>query len=397
MSYLFEILCVDAHHATVLQESSNLLHALLANGTLWKSPQLLENSTIVDNGFSTSVEKLDIDLGQDSLLRRSFLIKCTGDYERAERVRLPICQYLKSQGFEFIYIIQDEVSEYIAQQIYPSINKVENRLRKYIIKFFITKLGPNWWETTADAEMKKKASQRKNNETAFGPTTENKVYLIDFGELGKIVYQQSSGYISREDIIRKVLGMEENVEAITKIKNELQSNYTKFFKETFKDQNFQQDWEELESLRHKVAHNNLFTDEDRLKAEKLTTSLLKTIDEANSRIDEIVFSNDDLETIKSNIIEVSAPYQPITEEDLIRQLRLREEYYSRTNGFVGLESFVKNHLGLQGYDIATSYRTINALASEGKLMVYHVDGPKGFPVAAVKLNGLNIAHDGPSN
>src|SRR2546421_5301638 len=188
MSYLFEILCVDAQNATVLQEAQNIVHVLLANATLWKAAKLLENSAnmrIEDEGLSISVEKLDIDLTQDSLLRKSFLIKCMGEYEKLERIRLPICQYLKSQGFEYIYVIQDEISEYIAQQIYPSINRVENRLRKYIIKFFITKLGPNWWETTADAEMKKKASQRKNNETIFGPTTDNKIYLIDFGELGK--------------------------------------------------------------------------------------------------------------------------------------------------------------------------------------------------------------------
>jgi hypothetical protein len=387
MSYTFEILCVDAQNATVLQEASNIVYSLLANATLWRSPKLLENSAIEDNGLSVSVEKLDIDLTRDSLLRRSFLIKSIADYERLEQIRLPMCEYLKSQGFEYIYILQDEVSEYIAQQIYPSINKVENRLRKYIIKFFITKLGPNWWEITADAEMKKKANLRKNNETEFGPTTDNKIYLIDFGELGKIVYQQSSGYLSREDIIGKVLEMENNVEAIVKIKDELQTNYTKFFKETFKDQNFQQQWQELEKLRHKVAHNNLFTDEDRVSAEELTTFLLKTIDEANSKIDEIVFSTDDLETIKSNIVEVSDPYKLITEEELTDHLRLREEYYSRTNGFVGLESFVKSYLGLKGYDFTASYTMINNLSKEDKLTVYHVDGPNGFPVAAVKLNG----------
>lgn len=392
MSYSFEILCVDAQNATVLQEAQNIAHVLLANATLWKAAKFLDSPTnigIEDEGLSASVEKLDIDLDQDSLLRRSFLIRCLGEYEKLERIRLPLCQYLKSQGFEFIYIIQDEISEYIAQQIYPNINRTENRLRKYIIKFFITKLGPNWWETTADAEMKKKASQRKNNETVFGPTTENKIYLIDFGELGKIVYQQSSGYISREDIIRKVLEMEDKPEAVAKIKEELQSNYTKFFKETFKDQNFQQQWEALEKLRHKVAHNNLFTNEDLLTAQNLSESLLNIIDEANSKIDEIVFSSDDLETIKSNIIEVSDPYKVITEDELLNHLKLREEYYSRTNGFVGRENFVRNYLGLKGYDFKASYTTLNNLSKEGKISIYHVDGPNGFPVAALKSNGAH--------
>jgi hypothetical protein len=388
MADTFEILCVDAQNATVLLEAPNVIHALLANSTLWQSSQLTgcpPDLEINDQDLHLSVEKLDIDLTKDSLLRRSFLIRCTGTYNRVERIRLPLCKYLKSQGFEFIYVIKDEVSEYIAQQIYPSINKVENRLRKYIIKFFITKLGPNWWEVTADSEMKKKASQRRNNETVFGPETiDNKVYLIDFGELGKIVYQQSSGYLSREDIIRKVLELGNSPEAVEKIKLELQSNYTKFFKETFKDQNFQQQWEEIEKLRHKVAHNNLFTDEDSQNSKQLYESILKTIEEADSKIDKIVFSTDDLETIKSNIIEVSDPYKIITEEELTDQLKKREEYYSRTNGFVGLTSFIKNHLGLLGYDYKASHALINSLAQQGKIEIYHVEGPNEFKVAAIR-------------
>lgn len=265
------------------------------------------------------------------------------------------------------------------------INRIENRLRKYIIKFFITKLGPNWWKVTADAEMNKKANERQKNEPIFGSVIDNKIYLIDFGDLGKIVYQQSSGYISREDIIKKILGMDNSADAVEKLKEELQSNYTKFFKETFKDQNFQQQWEELEKLRHKVAHNNLFAEEDLKKCQNLYTSLLKIIEDANSKIETIDFSADDLETIKSNIIDASDPYKVISEDELLSQLKERQEYYSRTNGFIGLASFVKNYLGLLGYDYSASYSIINQLEQKQKIEIYHVDGPNGNRVAAVKL------------
>lgn len=161
-SYSFEVLCVDPQNKTVLQEPQNVIHALIANSILWQSAILsgtAPNLEIQDGDLLTIVKKLEVASSSETLLKRGFSVKCSGSYERLENIRLPMCQYLKAQGFDFVYILLDEVSEYIAQQIYPSINKVENRLRKYIIKFFITKLGPNWWDVTADAEMKKKASR----------------------------------------------------------------------------------------------------------------------------------------------------------------------------------------------------------------------------------------------
>lgn len=387
--YSFEVLCVDPQNKTVLQEPPNVIHALLANSLLWKSASLsgtIPNLEIRDGDISITVIKLEVESSSETSLKRAFSIKCLGSYERLESIRLPICKYLKAQSFDFVYILLDEVSEYIAQQIYPSINKVENRLRMYIIKFFITKLGPNWWEVTADAEMKRKAKSRQNNEPVFGSVIDNKIYLIDFGELGKIVYQQSSGYISREDIIRKVLSMENSADAVGKLKEELQSNYTKFFKETFKDQNFQQKWEEVEKLRHKVAHNNLFTNEDLQNCRSFCNSLLQIIEDANSKIEAINFSFDDLETIKSNIIEGTNPYKVISEEELLKHLKERQEHYSRTNGFIGLTSFVKNYLGLLGYDYSASFDVITQLEQQNKVEIYYVDGLKGNQVAAIKLD-----------
>lgn len=75
----------------------------------------------------------------------------------------------------------------------------------------------------------------------------------------------------------------------------------------------------------------------------------------------------------------------ISEEELLSHLRERQEYYSRTNGFVGLASFVKNHWGLLGYDCSASYSVIKQLEQQEKVEVYHIDGPNGFPVGAVRL------------
>lgn len=113
--------------------------------------------------------------------------------------------------------------------------------------------------------------------------------------------------------------------------------------------------------------------------------MLRTIEDANSKIETIAFSADDLETIKSNIIEVADPYKVISEDELLKHLRERQEYYSRTNGFVGLASFVKNYLGLLGYDYSASYSVIKQLEQQEKIEVYHIERPNEFSVAAVKL------------
>ena len=117
------------------------------------------------------------------------------------------------------------------------------------------------------------------------------MYLIDFGELGKMVYSLSSGYINKDDILNKLLNIEESVDALKELKNELQSNYNKFFKDTFKDKQFQKKWESIEKLRHKVAHNNLFIQEDLTKGKRDCEELIKIIEEANKAMEQINFTD----------------------------------------------------------------------------------------------------------
>ena len=48
--------------------------------------------------------------------------------------------------FTNIRILRDDISTKIANEIYPLINRVENLLRRYLIKFFTRKIGVDWWE-----------------------------------------------------------------------------------------------------------------------------------------------------------------------------------------------------------------------------------------------------------
>jgi hypothetical protein len=385
--YTFEILCLDASGTSVIKSEENLTYSLLANHELWINPNKRDNSIIDDKqNISLNIKQLSKEEESDLNVKNTFLIRIKGDFDPMEQFRIKIVKYLNNQGYNQIYILLDEVSSEISCRIYPKINLVENLLRKYVMKFFITKLGPSWWNVTADSEMKKKVNTRKNNETFFSGYIDNKAFLIDFGELGKIVHSQSSGFISREDIVSKVLGLEESPAAIKNLKKELESNYTKFFQDTFKEKGFQTKWEDLEKIRHKVAHNNLFTRIDLNNADTLTKELEEIITNANSKIDGITFSIDEKVTIQENIASTFATYQVISEETFLEKLTDSERWALKTrDNFISLKHFVTNYLGAQGYDYRTSYDMVNVLEQKGLIELYEFTSSNNlYPITAIR-------------
>lgn len=386
-SYIFEILTLDSTGKSTIKSSQALAYSLMSNSGIWSNPKIHE-SKIHDEDLKITlgINEITQEEEQDFNIKNTLIIKLKGDFEVVEQIRVKILKHLDSVGFDQTYVLTDEVSSKIACEIYPKVNDVENLLRKYLMKFFITKLGPSWWNVTADSEMKKKVNLRKNNEQIFSNYIDNRAYLIDFGELGKIVHSQSSGFISREDIVSKILELDESADAVKKLKIELESNYTKFFKDTFKTNNFQQKWEELEKLRHKVAHNNLFTKNDLDKADDLTKSLREIINSANESIDTIQFNVDEKDVLKETITTNLESYEVITKEELLRKLSDSENWAKRTrDNFVGLKHFVTNYLGSIGYDYRSSYDLINQLEDEGIIELYEYKGKNNlYPVTAIR-------------
>ena len=395
--FLFEVLCVSTLDSTVIKTETGLAYSLLSNATLWINASLTE-SEIRDSNLRLVTKSVDIDSDFASTVKVIFSIKVEASFDRLEKFRIQLISHLKDQKFNKIYILSDEFSSEVAYKIYPSINRVENLLRKYLVKFFVTKLGSDWWKVTADSGMSKKANDRGGNETVFSSFTEvdSKVYLIDFGDLGEIVYSQSSGFISRQDIISKIMKLDETAESMSQLKQELQSNYTKFFKETFRDKNFQEKWQKLEKIRHKTAHNSLFELEDLHLALELTKSLSEIIQEADSKIDEVVFSQNEKAVLDAiivdNVIENSSEansqsgsrYKLISEGDLILILKEAEEKLLKDNGFVGLSNFVKNYVGVKGFDYRYTYDVISKLKERGIVEVYEETEKSYFPVKAIR-------------
>lgn len=63
-----------------------------------------------------------------------------------------------------------------------------------------TRLGPQWFEKTATGELTRKIHQRKENEDVFSKHVDVRAYLIDFADLGQIIYTHSSGCTTKEEI-----------------------------------------------------------------------------------------------------------------------------------------------------------------------------------------------------
>ncbi len=385
-SFTFELLALDTGDASPIQSESNMLHSLLGNGKLWKRPTLEKTSSrIIDGELTVTVVPVVGDPELKFTLNRAFLIRLTGPSPGLEPLREPLAEHLKRQSFDRVYILVDEVSERIACQIYPLIYKVENLLRAYVIKFMTTRLGPQWWDNTATSELKKKINQRRDNEQVFAQHVDNKAYLIDFADLGQIIFAHSSGCTTKEEIIKMVSDVDETPDAIRALKAHLQSNYQKFFKETFKDKGFQAKWEALEKIRHKVAHNNLFTAADFERAEETADELREIIQEAIRTVDAVALAAEEKDAIKESLVDRGL-FDVVSEDRFLEELRGAESYFSRNDEFVGLKHFVRTHLGEQGYDYRASYELAKSLDKQGRIEIYQVDNPYGnYPTSAIRI------------
>lgn len=218
--HIFQLLAVDHRMSTGCDNVTSLLHSMRGFSRLWTNPRLDEaKTTINDDGFQLTIAEMTApeteDGTNDAPFGKAFLVTLTGTRDSVAPLRHPLTENLKDrQRFDPLYVVRDDVSRSIACELYPLLYRLENLLRGYLIKFMTVQLGPGWWNVTAPEDVAQKAKQRKGSEKVFGKYIDNATYLIDFGEVGQMIYEQTSGYLKREDIIKKINQMPETVEAI---------------------------------------------------------------------------------------------------------------------------------------------------------------------------------------
>jgi len=414
--YFFEVLAIDKSGGTNITKNSSLLEALSFSEKLWKNKEAVGSNKIVDKeqGIEIQIHPINTDSVLTELIEAGFVLVVKGQkFEELERFRHILLVHLrKTLNFVNIRILRDDISTKISNDIYPLINKVENILRRYLILFFTQKIGVDWWSSTAPGGLSDKIKLRKNNEQVFSPLCDTDVTLIDFDDLGELIYKQTSGFNRQENILSRIMDSN-TIEDLDILKQELQTNYTKYFKEAFQDKNFDKKWKALFEIRNKVAHNNLFILNDFNTASQLVEELSKIINDAESNIGTFKFSLEEQEAIRQNTIEAvkaaelkenrfnlkiigkidlpeededddedysnQSPFRIITEDELLMELEYSEKNAARKHlSYVGLKTFVTKLLGAKGYAFGPTYSLVNILRDKGLIEIYEVDDPDSF-------------------
>ena len=437
--YAFELLCLDAPGIS----SEAKLARALSFGPMWddadpviktaKGTLRIEEPTA---GISVSVYPVDTSFMLTDYQESAFVIAAESKgFEVLEKFRLPLLEHIRGKlEFSHVRILDDTVSTEVANQLYPKINRVESRLRRYLSKFFIQRVGLNWWKLSATRLMSEKVKTRRDQLTdKLSKLVEMDVNLVDFDDLGELIYKQTTGFNNTEAMVAKVLEIKTYAE-LKELQGELQGNYTKYFKKFFQDKHFKHKWQELYRIRNKVAHHGTFYAKELERGERLCTDLLEIITDAESQIDKLVFSVEDKQAIREAVNDQieqdqqEAAFEPAGPEDddsanangkpngptiyrakvagpkIVGRIELpvdrsrekaldeptmldllESECCKGYNDYVGLKWFVTQHLADKGFAINSSYSLANVLIDQGKIEMYDVQNSHGYTVKAIRV------------
>ena len=449
--YTFELLCLDVPGIN----SEQALARALSFGPMWEDaePSIRTHKGIVrieepGTGVQVSIYSIDTSLMLTDYQESAFVVSAESrDFAVLEKFRLPLLEHLRATlEFRHVRILADTVSTEVANQLYPAINRVESRLRRYLTKFFIQRVGLNWWRLTATRLMTDKVKTRREQLTdKMSQLVELDVNLVDFDDLGELIYKQTTGFNNTEAIVERLLDVK-SYQGLLELQGELQGNYTKYFKRFFQDKHFKHKWQELYRIRNKVAHHGTFYAKELERGQQLCEDLLLIITEAESQIDKLVFSvedkqaireavNDRIEQEQSDAEFADSPHggdgevaaeavepvpagagderggptvyrarvigpkvvgrielprdrsreQAIDESTMCELLDL--EASKSYNDYVGLKWFVTSHLADKGFAINSSYSLANVLIDQGKIEMYDVTNSHGYQVKAIRLPG----------
>lgn len=414
--FFFELLCIDPSD---IKNELSLAQAICFSNSIWNgtNPKIENEKNRIRikedvSGIEIIIKPVDTSNVLTNYFESAFVLNViSNNFEVIEAIRIKLLKHLKNTlQFNHLRLLTDDVSTYIANKLYPEINKIENLLRRYLIKFFIQRVGFEWWETTANKTMIEKVKMRKaDKRDEISLIIDDEVRFVDFDDLGELIYKQSSGYNNPDKIVQRLLNINNEVDFVT-LKNELQSNYTKYFKENFQDKHFEQKWKEIIKLRHKVAHHGIFYKHEMNYGLEILTSLSEIITIAERLIDNVVFSIEDKEAFRTAKIEANQDenmqlngfkilgrmdlpdtnnkfekkYLDIEEDELLYELEELEK--SKWNRFIGIKWFVTDHLASKNYSITSSFILINILIDKGKIIKYDVLSFGGYNIVAIRSN-----------
>ncbi len=453
-NFVFELFCIDPDD---IINQEGFVHALSYSKDVWNGRMPIitydKNGVSMIKGESEmTVSVIDIDTSKilTNLIEAAFIVRVESRlFEPLEPFRQRLLRHLRENlKFVHIRVLQDDVSSEIANQLYPKINAVENLLRRYLIKFFIQRVGLNWWEVTATPKMQEKVKLRlRNRSNQFSFFTDSDIEFADFDDLGLLIYKQSTGFNEPEKVLEKLMTIE-SIEKLEELKEELQGNYTKYFKTFFRDKNFEKLWKEMSKIRNKVAHQATFFHAELKQGISLSQELSAIIQEAETHIDKIVLSLKEKQAIHQAAAEVvreeeeeaaqqhernshSPSQSPPTDQEvasksgsgfdhrvklegpkILGKIKLEQKvnaYHTTAapgyrviteeeicaeleeaqnlsyTDYIGLKWFVTTYLANKGFAIGTTYSLVNILIEKNEIELYDMESHEGYPIKAVRI------------
>lgn len=424
-----ELILIDNGGRSDINTVKSLVHGLLYADSLWDKPEVdfrADGTAVIrDTDADMLILPFQLNSIHDIPTEVAFRIKIvSAEFGVAEALRGNLIFHLKNRlKFTHIRLLYDEVSTYLSNKTYPLINKVENALRKYLVRFFLFEKGLNWWEDVAAPELKEKIKFRKRFDSPFSRLLDQDVNLIDFNELGELIYGKSDESYSLQSILNKLRSLE-NIKDLKELQQELRGNYENYFKSNFRDYDFERKWKALLDIRNKVAHNSFLTLHDYQTAKSLSDNLLKIIYRAETffnaefKLSENIENPDDdshdallfnelhldrnadklkklgikvighvdLDKLQSDNKEEHSDLKIITEVEMLREIAEVEEKLENSElRYIGLKAFITKVLAQKGYAISPAYALINHLDENEKIEIYDYQDPHThYPVKAIR-------------
>lgn len=255
-----------------------------------------------ENYFEYSIGiKLDENIKEITIIfcvenENEFSIESIYKLEKFNNKLMHILECYCSGGMGFkVNILEDDISYFYCQEIYPKIHRLENKLRKIIYLIMQSALGSNWIEKALPNSVSKYAEKGKIESSDF-------LYHFDFIALGSFLFDKYTD----EEAIRKRDDLDGSIDKFTKVEIENiiknakpKSNYDRFFSRKLDSDKLKEMWEELYIYRNKVAHNKIMRKSDYDRCIKLIGKLDVKFDQCIKKIKNVKFSVDDIAGLKT--------------------------------------------------------------------------------------------------